>query len=197
MGSGKKSPLAGIPYHSLDAYLGRLVKAGLKVAICEQIGDPAASKGVVDRAVVRIVTPGTVPEPDLLDEGRNNYLASLFVIEGNAGVSYMDITTSQFCTGAMSPDEAVIHLLGIQPSEIVANAEAEHLLQSTPGGDWIIRTAIPGATDYQLAAGSLKSHFGSSTLAPYGLDEGGLETLAASAVIDFLSQSQLLSSPDD
>jgi DNA mismatch repair protein MutS len=191
VGSGKKSPLAGIPYHSLDAYLGRLVKAGLKVAICEQIGDPAASNGVVDRAVVRIVTPGTVLEPGLLDEGRNNYLASLFVIEGNAGVSYVDITTSQFCTGAMSPDEAVIHLLGIQPSEIVANEEAEDLLLSTLGGDWIIRTAIPGATDYQLAAESLKSHFGSSTLAPYGLDEGGLETLAASAVIDFLSQSQM------
>lgn len=191
VGSGKKAPLAGIPYHALDAYLGRLVKAGLKVAICEQIGDPATSKGVVDRAVVRVVTPGTVLEPGLLDEGRNNYLASLFVIEGNAGVSYVDITTSQFRTGAMSSEEAVTHILGIQPSEIVVNEEAEALLKLTSGRDWIIRTVGPGATDYQLAAESLKSHFKSATLSPYGLVEGGLETLAAAAVIDFLSQSQM------
>jgi len=191
VGGGSKSPLAGIPYHSLDAYLGRLVKAGLKVAICEQIGDPAASKGVVDRAVVRIVTPGTVLEPGLLDEGRNNYLASLFLIEGRAGISYVDITTSQFRAGSMSPEDALTHLLGVQPSEIVANDEATALLESTPGGDWIIRPSSPGATDYQLAAESLKSHFKSSTLAPYGLHENGLETLAAAAVIDFLSQSQM------
>lgn len=191
VGGGKKSPLAGIPYHALDAYLGRLVKAGLKVAICEQIGDPAASKGVVDRAVVRVVTPGTVLEPGLLDEGRNNYLASLFVIGGNAGVSYVDITTSQFRAGAMSPEEAVTHLLGVQPSEIVVNEEADALLESTSGGDWIIRPASPGATDYQLAGERLKSHFESTTLSPYGLTESGLETLAAAAVIDFLSQSQM------
>ena len=96
VGGGARSPLAGIPYHALDSYLGRLIAAGLKVAICEKTSDPAASKVIVDRAVVRLVTPGTVLEPGLLDNGRNNYLAAAIVDGERAGVAYIDITTSEF-----------------------------------------------------------------------------------------------------
>ena len=79
MGKGERVPLAGVPYHALDGYLARLIKKGYKVAICEQTSDPATSRGLVDREVVRVVTPGTVVEPALLEEGANNYLVSVVV----------------------------------------------------------------------------------------------------------------------
>src|SRR3972149_3674700 len=77
MGKGQRVPLAGVPYHALDGYLARLIAKGYKVAICEQMSDPAISKGLVDREVVRVVTPGTVVEGNLLDERANNYLVAL------------------------------------------------------------------------------------------------------------------------
>ena len=96
MGKGHKVPMAGIPHHALDNYLARLINRGYKVAICEQLSPPG--KGLVDRDVIRVVTPGTVVEPNLLESKSNNYLASL-VIEGEeAGIAYVDITTSEFAT---------------------------------------------------------------------------------------------------
>ena len=96
--SGDRIPLAGIPYHALDGYLARLVKKGYRVAICEQTSDPAASKGIVDREVVRVVTAGTVVEDSLLDQKANNYLMSVVVDGEQAALAYVDITTSEFAT---------------------------------------------------------------------------------------------------
>ena len=96
MGKGVQVPMAGIPYHALDDYLGRLIKSGYKVAICEQLNKPGETKGLIGRDVLRIVTPGTIVEPGLLQTRANNYLASV-VIEGDqAGFAYIDITTSEF-----------------------------------------------------------------------------------------------------
>ena len=95
VGKDQRVPLAGVPYHSMEGYIAKLIQAGHKVAIVEQIGEVPA-KGLVDREVVRVVTPGTVVEPSLLDERRNNYLVAL-VVEGNrAGLAYADITTGEF-----------------------------------------------------------------------------------------------------
>src|SRR3990172_6789973 len=96
MGKGHRVPMAGIPYHALDNYLGRLVNDGHKVAISEQLTEPGATKGIVERDVVRVVTPGTVVEPGLLDSKRNNYLVALVVDNDTAGIAYIDITTSEF-----------------------------------------------------------------------------------------------------
>ena len=96
MGRGHRVPLAGIPYHALDSYLVRLIKKGFRVAICEQTSDPAKSRGLVDREVVRIVTPGTVVEDSILDQKVNNYLAAALVDGATAGLAYVDITTSEF-----------------------------------------------------------------------------------------------------
>ena len=98
LGKGNKVPLAGIPYHALDNYLARLINRGYKVAICEQVTKPGETKGLVQREVVRLVTPGTVVEPGLLDSRKNNYLVSLAMGEGKAGIAYVDITTSEFAT---------------------------------------------------------------------------------------------------
>src|SRR3990172_696119 len=96
MGKGNKIPLAGIPYHALDSYLAKLINRGYKVAICEQMTKPGETKGIVEREVIRLVTPGTVVEPTLLDSKKNNYLVAVVPGEGAAGLAYVDITTNEF-----------------------------------------------------------------------------------------------------
>ncbi len=102
---GQRIPMAGVPYHSLDAHLAKLVKKGYRVAICEQIGDPRASKGLVEREVTRVITPGTVVEPTMLDEKRNNYLIAIVpewrrngqeLEAPSFGLAQIDVTTGEF-----------------------------------------------------------------------------------------------------
>ena len=103
MGKGQRYPMAGIPHHALDNYLAKLINRGYKVAICEQMGEPKAGKGIVERQVVRVVTPGTLVEDNLLQRGTNNYLAALApstgLMTGQVGLAYVDVSTGEFaCT---------------------------------------------------------------------------------------------------
>ena len=116
MGKGHRVPMAGIPYHALDNYLARLVNRGYKVAICEQMTQPGATKGIVEREVIRVVTPGTVVEPSLLDSKANNYLASMVVGEVEVGLAYVDITTSEFATTQLPLSRALPELERLRPS---------------------------------------------------------------------------------
>src|SRR3972149_3656700 len=100
MGKGNRIPMAGIPYHALDSYLAKLVGRGHKVALCEQL-TPPTGKGIVPREVVRVVTPGTVVEPKMLQEKSNNYLLSLIQGGETAGLAYADATTGEFVTSQM------------------------------------------------------------------------------------------------
>ncbi|MDY6918038.1 MAG: DNA mismatch repair protein MutS, partial [Chloroflexota bacterium] len=118
MGKGQRVPLAGIPHHALDNYLSRLIGKGYKVAICEQLGE-TREKGLVDRDVIRVVTPGTVVEPGLLEGKSNNYLVALISEEAQAGVAYVDITTGEFHTAQLSPDAVASELERLRPSELV------------------------------------------------------------------------------
>lgn len=95
IGKGLHAPLAGIPYHAVENYLSRLIEKGYHVAICEQVGNQP-TKGIFPRRVVRVVTPGTIVEPGLLPGDANNYLASIVIDDGCAGVAYVDITTGEF-----------------------------------------------------------------------------------------------------
>ena len=113
MGKGQRVPLAGIPYHAVDNYLARLINKGYKVAICEQIGVPG--KGLVEREVVRLVTPGTVIEPGLLAEESNNYLVSLIVEGENAGIAYVDISTGEFATTQLPASQVFDEIERLQP----------------------------------------------------------------------------------
>lgn len=191
VGGGVKAPLAGIPYHSLESYLGRLIKAGLKVAVCEQTSDPAISKGVVDRAVVRIVTPGTVLEPALLDEGRNNYLAALVAGDRTAGLAYVDVTTSEFLAGELPLESARDELSRLSPSELLVDEAAKTVLEGGEAPPWTVRDLPPGKMDPDSAADELKRHFQTATLGPFGIDEKPMAILAAAAVLEFLSSNQL------
>lgn len=93
-GEEQRAPMCGVPFHSAEGYIGRLIAAGYKVAICEQTEDPALAKGLVKREVIRVVTPGTLIESELLNESRNNYLACIYVTDGAAGLCFCDISTA-------------------------------------------------------------------------------------------------------
>src|SRR4030042_1615264 len=115
MGKGYRVPMAGIPYHALDNYLAKLINRGYKVAICEQVTKPGETRGLVEREVIRLVTPGTVVEPGLLDSKSNNYLASLVLGEEEAGLAFVDITTSEFATTELTLPRAVAELERLKP----------------------------------------------------------------------------------
>lgn len=117
MGKGHKVPMAGIPHHALNNYLGRLINRGYKVAVCEQLTPPG--KGLVERDVVRVATPGTIIEPSLLDGTANNYLASVIIDNDRAGLAYVDITTSEFATTQVPIHRLLPELERLQPSEVL------------------------------------------------------------------------------
>ena len=119
MGKGVKVPMAGIPAHSVESYLAKLIEAGHRVAICEQLSDPAASKGLVDRNVVRVVTPGTIVEPSMLDQQSNNYLAALLVEGDEAGLAYIDITTGEFAVSQMPLSHLPAEVNRLSPAELL------------------------------------------------------------------------------
>lgn len=130
-GRGEKSPMAGIPHHAADGYIARLVSKGYRVAICEQTSDPAQSKGLVDREVIRIVTPGTVIDPAMLAAKRNNFLAGVVVGRDAVGIAYIDITTGEFAVTQLSSTEpdlaAQQEISRVGPAEVLVEAHFSRL----------------------------------------------------------------------
>ncbi len=186
-GAGSKIPLAGIPYHALDSYLARLIRKGYKVAICEQTSDASKSRGLVDREVVRVVTPGTVVEDSLLDGKANNYLAAVALGGDQAGLAYTDITTSEYATTQLPASELAVELARLQPAELLVADESEPLEVDAA------TTITPiGADSFDLewAAESLQRHFGVTSLEAFGCDRLPLATAAAGAILDYLSTTQ-------
>ena len=187
MGKGQRVPLAGIPYHALDSYLARLIKRGYKVALCEQVSDPATSKGLVDREVVRVVTPGTVIEPNLLEQKANNYLAAAVVEGDNAGLSYIDITTGDFATAQIPASDLPLELARLTPSELLfPEGEEPPSFEGVP-----FHTPLDSyAFDLELSRETLLRHFGVASLEAYGCDSLPLAIRAAGAILDYLSTTQ-------
>ena len=189
-GKGQRVPLAGIPYHSLEASLARLIKKGYKVAICEQVSDPATSKGIVDREVVRVVTPGTVIEDTLLEQKANNYLAAL-VVEGDAaGLSWVDITTSEFATTQFDLSHLSVEMARLQPSELLV-PDGQPDVDDLDIGDRTMLTPLAAdAFHADWARETLLRHFGVASLESFGCEGQALAVRAAGAVIDYLEQTQ-------
>ena len=187
MGKGHRVPMAGIPYHALDNYLARLINRGYKVAICEQITQPAPGKGLVQREVVRVVTPGTVVEPSLLDSKSNNYLVSLVVAEEAVGIAYVDITTSEFATTQLPPHRLIPELERLKPSEVIA-AESSEL------SDLGLAASVTRLDDYwfelEVARQTMLDHFGVATLDGYGCGHLPLAVRAAGAIIHYIQETQ-------
>jgi len=187
MGKGHRVPMAGIPYHALDNYLARLISRGYKVAICEQVTKPGETKGLVQREVVRLVTPGTVVEPSLLDSKSNNYLVSLVWGEEGVGLAYVDITTSEFATAQLPPHRLIPELERLKPSEVITAESAE-----LPDLD--LKASLTRLEDYwfetEVARQTILDHFGAATLDGYGCSHLPLAVSAAGAIIHYIRETQ-------
>ena len=195
MGKNTRVPMAGVPAVSLEANLARLIKQGHKVAICEQLSDPATSKGLVERGVVRVVTPGTVIEAALLDNQANNYLAAVCIGDGQAGLAYVDVTTGEFGLCQMAEDRLVLELARLQPSEILVpdrNGFQELVASQGGFGDTVsVNQWENAAFNLDSARRTLLDYYEVLTLEAYGLESNGapaepLAVRAAGAILEYL-----------
>lgn len=186
-GKGQRHPLAGVPYHALNNYLGRLIRKGYKVAICEQTSDPSDSRGLVDREVVRVVTPGTLVEPSLLEEGINNYLSSVVIDGPMAGLAYIDVSTSNVASVTQLPLKSLTSELDrVAPVEVIASKAQHHLLPDA------YRTVAASTEVVRLESSrqNLLNHLGVASLEGYGCDHLPLAIQAAAALMAYLEDNQ-------
>jgi DNA mismatch repair protein MutS len=184
IGKGQRVPMAGIPYHALESYLSRLLDKGYRVAICEQTGDPAASDGLVERDVVRVVTAGTIVEPNMLQSNTNNYLAVVITEGDQAGIAYTDISTSTFETTQLGIDLLFTELDRIAPAEIVVPVGQDFQYMANLSTVDSISLELPEARQKIL------DHFQTSSLEPFGCQDLPLATQAAAGVLNYLEGTQ-------
>ena len=189
MGKGERVPLAGVPYHAVEGYLARLIAKGYKVAICEQLSDPAAGEGLVERQVVRVVTPGTVVEGGLLDERANNYLVALAPWDdrqATVGLAYADISTGEFVAGEVAAGALAGELTRLRPAELLLPEGA-----APPAG--VEATVTPLAADRYLpeaAEAALRQHFAVASSEAFGLGGQPSAAAAAGALLQYLRENQ-------
>jgi len=188
-------PMAGVPVRSVDGYLSRLVRQGFRVAICEQLEDPAQKKGIVERDVVRIVTPGTLTDDAVLDEKAHNYLLAVSLTARRAGLAWADLSTGRFLIEDVDRDDALDAIARVRPAEVLLPPDVMENEDELVAG--IVRAA--GSTpqeaagwilDPATAARTLKEHFGVATLEGFGLDKRDPSLGAAAAVLHYLKETQ-------
>ncbi len=197
-GLEERAPMCGIPYHAIDNYLGKLLSAGYKVAICEQVTNPGDKPGLVEREVVRIVTPGTVVESSVLEEKKNNYIASVYVKNGNIGVCWADITTGLLEMVEFHGEKAYAllddALLRVKPSEIICSSGAFDIQAQLNSVKF---EALPAFSKYfdwayelRRAKALCERHFKVATLSVFdaeNLDDG---ICAVGALLEYLNETQ-------
>ncbi len=183
--NGQPIKMAGFPYHSAEQYLARLVKLGESVAICEQIGDPAASKGPVERKVVRIVTPGTLTDSALLDEKRDSLLLALHQRDNEVGLAWLNLASGKFFVAETDAQNLAAELERLQPSEIL-------LAENTPSPPHktAIKTLPAWHFDGEAARRALCQQFSTRDLAGFGCDDFALGLEAAGALLGYAKLTQ-------
>ncbi|MBN1177945.1 MAG: DNA mismatch repair protein MutS [Anaerolineae bacterium] len=185
-------PMAGVPHHAIEGYIARLIEKGYRVALAEQIGEPTG-RGLVHREVTRVVTPGTVVEPALLQAKRPNYLAALVIDQERAGVAYADITTGEFATTQLAREEALRELARLQPREclVMASLSEEGTLSASDLPHGAHATPLP---DHRFALNAarqvLLDHFAVATLEGFGCEGKPLAVRAAGAILYYLRDTQ-------
>jgi DNA mismatch repair protein MutS len=188
--AGAPIPMAGVPYHAAENYLARLVRLGESVAICEQIGDPALAKGIVERRVVRIVTPGTVTDAALLEERRDNLLLSIAAgHHGDYGMAWVDLSSGRFVlTEVPSADALAAELARLQPAETLVdeNVAWPKLVSALPG----LRKRAPWHFDGDAAQRELNRFFGTRDLGGFGVDGLPLAVAAAGCLLGYVEETQ-------
>ena len=199
---GTSIPLAGLPYHALQSYLSKLVHAGYKVAISEQVEDPRQAKGVVKREIVRIVTPGTLTEDALLEQRADNYLACVCRLKDECGLAFVELSTGAFWVQTLAERLLVDELVRLQPAELLVperRIDAQDplvaaLRKLTGAGQALPELAItnrPGHLfDPYQAQELLRKHFGVVTLEGFGFTGMDASLCAAAVIVDYLAETQ-------
>lgn len=194
-GLEERAPMCGVPFHAVEGYLSRLVSKGYKVAICEQMEDPATAKGLVKREVIRVVTPGTNLSTQALDESRNNYIMSIVYVSDRFGISFADVTTGDyFVTETDTPRKLLDEIYKFSPREVICN---EALLMSGLDTEelkerlhLVLYTLENWYFDEELCKKELLGHFKVSSLQGLGVADFACGVLAAGALLRYLMETQ-------
>ena len=188
-GLEERAPMCGVPYHAVDTYVARLVEKGYRVAIGEQMTDPALAKGLVDRDVIRIITPGTLTDTAVIGERKNNFLCSLYVQGKRAGLAACDVSTGEFYAQQLPAEQSAVKaaLSALEPGEIITND-----LEFAKGCAAVVpRLFTAAAFQSQNARETLLSHFGVNSLIALGLDSSlAAAACASGALMRYLNDTQ-------
>ena len=188
-------PMAGVPYHALDTYLAKMIRAGYRVAICDQVEDPALAKGLVKRDITRLVTPGTLTDDALLDDKENNFLAAVHLVGQQAGLAWVDLSTGAFFARDLARQALLDELTRLRPreclmaegaSEAAAGLVAE--IREVTGALVSERSAF--VFDRDEAERLLLAHFAAASLDGFGVADLACGISAAGAIIDYLQETQ-------
>ena len=193
-------PLAGVPYHAVEGYIKKMLQAGYKVAVCEQVEDPKQAKGVVKREVVRIITAGTLTDDTLLNAKEENFLCAISLgAKKEAGLSWVELSTGHFFVQQLPEGKLLDELLRLSPAECLLadcrgelfEAEMKKLSKDISQLTGAIITQRPGwYFDPYQARQRLLKHFGAATLEGFGINDGDVTTPAAGAIIEYLNETQ-------
>jgi len=188
-GAAGKVELAGFPYHSLDSYLPKLVRAGQRVAVCEQLEDPKNSKGIVKRGVKELITPGVSTNDKTLDSKSNNYLASIFESKTSIGVAFTDLSTGDFFVAQGNKIYIEKLIKSIQPTEIIISKNYRKKFSSIFGDVFYTYPIDPWFFEEEYSKEQLLKHFNTETLKGFGISQMDDSIIAAGAIIHYLNQS--------
>lgn len=198
-GKGNRAPMCGVPFHAADEYIAKLVSAGEKVAICEQLSKPTGkAKDIVERDVIKIITAGTVTNTDLIDDKSNNFLASVCMLSKSASLSWADITTGEFFTKNYYDSNYLTQifddLVKINPAEIIGNQKTQEILNSSP---LVMQKVLPKVNyfadsefELSLAKRVLENHLGVMNLSPFGIKDTDVCLCSAGALISYFKSTQ-------
>ncbi len=192
--AGEPIPMAGVPHHSVDGYLARLVRLGESVALCEQIGDPATSKGPVERKVVRVITPGTLTDEALLDSKRANFLAAISMSNEAVGIAWLDLASGHFSVMQLGPgDDLQGEIERIKPAEILVSEETTtpEWLAGAPG----INERPPWHFDAETSQRALCQQFGTQDLAGFDASDVPVAIGAAGCLLQYVKDTQRAAVP--
>ena len=189
-GSASSSELAGFPHHSLDTYLHKLVKAGHRVAICDQLEDPKTVKGIVKRGVTDMLTPGIATNDKLLEHKHNNFLAALFVENENGGIAFLDITTGEFLIAEGNTEYLDKLLQSLQPAEILFPKNYQANFKELFGTQFYTYGLDSWIFDEPFATDLLLKQFQTETLKGFGIQDQKLGIIAAGAILHYLKETE-------
>ena len=194
-GLEERAPMCGVPHHSVDSYISRLIENGYKVAICDQLEDPRIAKGIVKRGITRVVSPGTVIENSILNETENNYIMCIHYDADRFGVSYCDVSTGEFCTGELEDDAALLNeMTRLNPKEIlIADSHAKELLvltEKTRFKHTFVNPYYDWAFEQPAAEKALYGHFKVKSLKGFGCEGMNAAVCSAGALMQYLVDTQ-------